>query len=127
MDDFASWMDFGLCLCVIVAAVYAWGRVRTALAGKELRRAEKLLAEEKPGEAVKCLEHLRRDLDSHPRYWYTLGLAFARMGSAGHAEEAFRRVLTIEAEYLNTRQLLETLVNFSAGSGQCPGGQGSEA
>ncbi len=109
MTDFASYTELVLCAAIIMMSMYAWGKVRMAMALHELRHTEKLLHQYKAKEAVKKLEGLKLDLEENVHFWYVLGLAFAQMGSVEHAKNAFHKVLEFESSYLDTHQMLHTL------------------
>ena len=108
MDDFASWTELLLCAGIMLTVVFCWGKLKTMMAMREMKKAETLLHGGHAEQAIKCLEQLSKDLDS-PRYWYLLGLAFARLGSVERASQAFNRVLEKDGAYLNTQQVLATL------------------
>ncbi len=109
MEDFASWLELGICSIIIMFVLYAWGRLRRYMARLELKKVEALLHARKAKQAVKKLEGLKPELEDSVHYWYILGLSFAQLGSVAHAEQAFLKVQEFEEKYLDTQQHLQML------------------
>lgn len=69
-----------------------------AFADDVLLQAERLLAQQKPGEAVQLLAPLEDDRAGDPDYDYLLGQALLESGDASNAVFAFERCLTAQPE-----------------------------
>lgn len=92
-------LQFFLSAFVLIGSIYAWGKVRTSVAKKHMKKGLWYLEKGNQLEAIHEFQEATTDLERDPQIWYYLSLALCQAGARDDAQKTLAKALQLKTDY----------------------------